>query len=56
MAKALLTITSLYCSNCNSLNYTTRRRKELLAKLELSKFCNHPNCRKHTPHRGKDAK
>ncbi len=54
MAKGAATITSLYCTVCNKLNYTTERNKKEVSKLELNKYCN--KCRKHTPHKGKDAK
>ena len=56
MAKGTATITSFYCSVCGKLNYTQHRNKRTHAKIELSKFCNHPKCRKHTLHKGKDAK
>lgn len=54
MAKGSATITSLYCTECNKLNYTTRRNKKEHNKLDLTKFCN--NCKKHMPHKSKDAK
>ena len=43
-------IVTLACSECKNRNYTTTRNKKTMTeKLELSKFC--PSCRKHTPHK-----
>jgi large subunit ribosomal protein L33 len=43
-------IITLACSECKNRNYTTTRNKKTMTeKLELSKFC--PSCRKHTPHK-----
>jgi large subunit ribosomal protein L33 len=43
-------IITLACSQCKNRNYTTTRNKKTMTeKLELSKFC--PSCRKHTPHK-----
>jgi large subunit ribosomal protein L33 len=54
MAKGSATITSFYCTACNKLNYTNHRNKKEHPKIEVSKFCN--QCKKHTLHKGKDAK
>lgn len=56
MAKGSAVITSFYCTVCNKLNYTQHRNKRTHPKLEFSKFCNTTTCRKHTAHKGKDAK
>jgi len=43
-------IITLACSECKNRNYTTTRNKKTMTeKLELSKFC--PSCRKHTAHK-----
>jgi large subunit ribosomal protein L33 len=43
-------IITLVCSECKNRNYTTTRNKKTMTeKLELSKFC--PSCRKHTQHK-----
>jgi large subunit ribosomal protein L33 len=43
-------IITLACSECKNRNYTTTRNKKTMTeKLELSKFC--PSCRKHTQHK-----
>jgi large subunit ribosomal protein L33 len=43
-------IITLACSECKNRNYTTTKNKKTMTeKLELSKFC--PTCRKHTPHK-----
>ncbi len=46
--------TTTITKTCNRLNYTTRRNKREHPKLELKKYCR--QCRKHTLHKGKDAK
>jgi len=38
------------CTQCRNLNYhSTKNKKTLKNRLELSKFCK--QCRKHTPHK-----
>ena len=38
------------CSECRSINYhSSRNKKKVKIKLELSKFCK--KCKKHTPHK-----
>lgn len=40
----------LACSECKNRNYsTTKNKRTMTGKLELSKFCRH--CRKHTAHK-----
>jgi large subunit ribosomal protein L33 len=40
----------LKCVECKEINYyTSRNKKKIKEKLELSKFCN--KCRKHTEHK-----
>jgi len=40
----------LRCSVCKEINYyTSRNKKKIKEKLELSKFCD--RCRKHTEHK-----
>ena len=40
----------LQCTDCKSRNYvTTKNKKEMKDRLELSKFCR--RCRKHTDHK-----
>ncbi|MCW3095086.1 MAG: rpmG [Chthonomonadaceae bacterium] len=45
-------IVTMECTVCKSRNYTTsKNRINHQARLELSKYCNRPTCRKHQPHR-----
>ncbi len=45
-------IVTMECTVCKGRNYTTsKNRINHQARLELSKYCNRPTCRKHTPHR-----
>ncbi len=40
----------LQCTDCKGRNYvTTKNKKEMKDRLELSKFCR--RCRKHTDHK-----
>jgi large subunit ribosomal protein L33 len=40
----------LQCTDCKGRNYvTTKNKKEMKERLELSKFCR--RCRKHTDHK-----
>jgi large subunit ribosomal protein L33 len=40
---------SLACTECESRNYKTTRKPDLLGQLSLKKFC--PRCNKHTIHK-----
>ena len=40
---------SLACSECESRNYRTSRKREQKGQITLSKFC--PKCKKHTVHK-----
>ncbi len=40
---------SLACSECESRNYKTTRKPELVGQLSLKKFC--PKCNRHTVHK-----
>ena len=40
---------SLVCTECQSRNYRTTRRKEQVGQLELKKFCR--TCKRHTVHK-----
>ncbi|MFC1662892.1 50S ribosomal protein L33 [Patescibacteria group bacterium] len=43
-------LVKLKCTSCKRINYhTTRNKKKLKERLELSKFCRW--CRKHTAHK-----
>ena len=47
-----------FCIDCNQANYISaydKRRDGEITK-ELSKFCNHANCRCHKMHKRKDTK
>ncbi|WP_146645654.1 50S ribosomal protein L33 [Labilithrix luteola] len=40
---------ALCCTECETRNYRTTRKKEQQGQLELKKFC--PTCKKHTVHK-----
>jgi large subunit ribosomal protein L33 len=40
---------SLVCTECESRNYRTTRKKEHKGQLELKKHC--PKCKRHTVHK-----
>jgi len=43
-------IITLACTECDRRNYTTtKNKKNVTGRMELSKFCKF--CRKHTPHK-----
>jgi large subunit ribosomal protein L33 len=40
---------SLACSECESRNYRTTRKREQKGQIELKKYC--PKCKRHTVHK-----
>jgi len=40
---------ALVCSECESRNYQTTRKKQHQGQIELKKFC--PQCKRHTVHK-----
>jgi large subunit ribosomal protein L33 len=43
-------IITMQCTDCKNKNYsTTKNKKTITERLEMSKFCN--TCRKHTSHK-----
>lgn len=51
-AKEQRIIIKMACTECKSRNYvTTKNRQKQQGRMELSKYCPRPTCRKHTTHR-----